>query len=55
MRENHHDSGEEKNSNPDEPPYNNVRTKYETIEDGTEAFMQWMASSDKSLLVQVIQ
>lgn len=50
LKENHHNSGEEKNSNPDEPPDNNVRTKYETIEDGTEAFMQWMGSSDKKSL-----
>ena len=39
-----------KNSNPDEPLDNNVRTKYETIEDGTEAFMQWMGSFDKKSL-----
>ncbi|MDW0143663.1 MAG: hypothetical protein QOK69_01645 [Nitrososphaeraceae archaeon] len=51
MKENHHNSGEEKNSNPDEPPDNNVRTKYETIEDGTEAFMKWMGSSDKKSLI----
>jgi len=50
LKENHHNSGEEKNSNPDEPPDNNVRSKYETIEDGTEAFMQWMGSSDKKSL-----
>jgi hypothetical protein len=42
IEKNHHNSGEEKNSNPDEPPDINVTTKYETIEDGTEAFMQWM-------------
>lgn len=50
LKENHHNSGEEKNSNPDEPPDNNVRSKYETIEDGTEAFMKWMGSSDKKSL-----
>ena len=50
MKENHHNSGEEKNSNPDEPPDNNDRAKYETIEDGTEAFMRWMGSSDKKSL-----
>ena len=50
MKEDHHKSGEEKNSNPDEPPDNNIRTKCETIEDGTEAFMQWMSSSDKKSL-----
>jgi hypothetical protein len=50
LKENHHNSAEEKNSNPDEPPDNNVTTKYETIEDGTEAFMQWMGSSDKNSL-----
>lgn len=51
MKENHHNSNEEKNSNPDEPPDNNVRAKYETIEDGTEAFMKWMGSSDKKSLI----
>jgi len=50
LKENHHNSGEEKNSNPDEPPDNNDRAKYETIEDGTEAFMRWMGSSDKKSL-----
>lgn len=50
MKETHHTSGEDKNSNPDEPPDNNVTTKYETIEDGTEAFMKWMGSSDKKSL-----
>jgi hypothetical protein len=50
LKENHHNSGEEKNSNSDEPPDDNVRTKYVTIEDETEAFMQWMSSSDKKSL-----
>jgi hypothetical protein len=50
LKENHHNPDEEKKSNSDEPPDNNVRNKYETIEDGTEAFMQWMSSSDKKSL-----
>ena len=50
MKENHN-SGEEENSNPNEPPdVNNQFKRCETIEDGTEAFMQWMASSDKKSL-----
>ncbi len=52
MKENHQTSGEEKNSNLDDPPDNNSnQTKYDTIEDGTEAFMQWMGSSDKKSLI----
>lgn len=51
MKENHHNSGEEKKSNLDDPPDdNNNQSKYDTIEDGTEAFMQWMNSSDKESL-----
>jgi len=50
LKENHN-SGEEENSNPNEPPdVNNQFKRCETIEDGTEAFMQWMASSDKKSL-----
>ena len=49
MKENHHNSDEKENSNLDEPPDNN-HFKCETIEDGTEAFMQWMGSSDKKSL-----
>ena len=51
MKENHHNSDEKESSNQDEPPDNNYnRFKCETIEDGTEAFMQWMGSSDKKSL-----
>ena len=51
MKENHQNSDEEKKSNLDEPPENNkYQDKLDTIEDGTEAFMQWMNSSDKESL-----
>jgi len=51
LKENHHNSGEEENSNLDEPPdVNNQFKRCETIEDGTEAFMKWMGSSDKKSL-----
>jgi hypothetical protein len=50
LKENNN-SGEEENSNLNEPPdVNNQFKRCETIEDGTEAFMQWMASSDKKSL-----
>ena len=51
LKEKHHSSGEEENSNLDEPPdNNNNQFKCETIEDGTEAFMQWMGSTNKKSL-----
>ena len=51
LKENHHNAGEEESSNLNEPPDNNNKDKKcETIEDGTEAFMQWMSSSDKKSL-----
>jgi len=41
----------EENSDPDEPPDGNRKlTRCDTIEDGTEAFMQWMGSPDKKSL-----
>jgi hypothetical protein len=41
----------EENSDPDEPPDGNRQlTRFDTIEDGTEAFMQWMGSADKKSL-----
>ena len=49
MKQNPHKS--EENSDPDEPPDGKRQfTSCETIEDGTEAFMQWMGSSDKKSL-----
>lgn len=51
MKENNDNSGKEENSNPSEPPDGNNQFHIcETIEDGTEAFMQWMGSSDKKSL-----
>lgn len=48
MKENQVKSGEEHNVNPNGPPYSNSHGRNcETIDDGTEAFMQWMGSSDK--------
>lgn len=51
MKKNPHRSDEDQNSDPNEPPDENKQlNKCETIEDGTEAFMQWMGSSDKKSL-----
>lgn len=51
MKKNPHGSDEDQNSDPNEPPdENKVVNKCETIEDGTEAFMQWMGSPDKKSL-----
>jgi len=51
LKENNNNSGKEENSNPSEPPDGNNQLHIcETIEDGTEAFMQWMGSSDKKSL-----
>jgi hypothetical protein len=51
LKEKHHNSREGENSNLDEPPdNNNNQFKCETIEDGTEAFMQWMGSTNKKSL-----
>ncbi|MDW3654918.1 MAG: hypothetical protein QOK61_10215, partial [Nitrososphaeraceae archaeon] len=51
MNKNPHRSDEDQNSDPNEPPdENKVVDKCETIEDGTEAFMQWMGSPDKKSL-----
>lgn len=51
MNKNPHRSDEDQNSDPNEPPdENKVVNKCETIEDGTEAFMQWMGSPDKKSL-----
>ena len=48
MNQNQENSGEENNSNLNEPPDSNDDSqRCETIDDGTEAFMQWMGSSDK--------
>jgi hypothetical protein len=48
LNQNQENSGEENNSNLNEPPdSNNDSQRCETIDDGTEAFMQWMGSSDK--------
>lgn len=48
MNQNQENSGEENNSNLNEPPDSNSHNqRCETIDDGTEAFMQWMGSSDK--------
>ena len=50
LDKNHYRS-EDKNSDPNEPPdENKVINRYETIEDGTEAFMHWMGSPDKKSL-----
>ena len=49
MTQNPHKS--EENSDPDEPPDGNRQlTRCDTIEGGTEAFMQWMGSPDKKSL-----
>jgi hypothetical protein len=51
LNNNPHRSDEDQNSDPNEPPdENNGVNKCETIEDGTEAFMQWMGSPDKKSL-----
>lgn len=51
MNQNQENSGEENNSNLNEPPDSDSHVhKCETIDDGTEAFMQWMGSSDKKSL-----
>ena len=51
LKKNPHRSDEDQNSDPNEPPDDNKQlNKCETIEDGTEAFMQWMGSSDKKSL-----
>jgi hypothetical protein len=66
LKKNPHRSDEDQNSEPSEPPDDNKQlnnkqlnnkqlnnkqlNKCETIEDGTEAFMQWMGSSDKKSL-----
>ena len=51
MNKNPHRSDEDQNSDSNEPPdENRVVNRCETIEDGTEAFMQWMGSSDKKSL-----
>jgi hypothetical protein len=51
LKEKHHSSRKGENSNLDEPPdNNNNQFKCETIEDGTEAFMQWMGSTNKKSL-----
>ena len=48
MNQNQENSGEENNSNLNEPPDSDSHVhRCETIDDGTEAFMQWMGSSDK--------
>ena len=51
MKKNPHSSSEDQNTDPNEPPDNNNQLhRCETIEDGTEAFMQWMGSSNKKSL-----
>ena len=51
MNKNSHRSDEDQNSDPNEPPdENKFVNRCETIEDGTEAFMQWMGSPDKKSL-----
>lgn len=51
MNQNQENSGEENNSNLNEPPDSDSHVhRCETIDDGTEAFMQWMGSSDKKSL-----
>jgi hypothetical protein len=48
LNQNQENSGEENNSNLNEPPDSDSHVhRCETIDDGTEAFMQWMGSSDK--------
>lgn len=48
LKQNQDKSGEEHNSNSNEPPDSSSRVhRCESIDDGTEAFMQWMGSSDK--------
>jgi hypothetical protein len=48
LNQNQENSGEENKSNLNEPPDSNSHSqRCETIDDGTEAFMQWMGSSDK--------
>jgi hypothetical protein len=51
LNQNQENSGEENNSNLNEPPDSDSHAhRCETIDDGTEAFMQWMGSSDKKSL-----
>jgi hypothetical protein len=51
LKKNPHRSDEDQNSDLSEPPDENKHlNKCETIEDGTEAFMQWMGSADKKSL-----
>jgi hypothetical protein len=51
LKENHHNLGEEHNSNLNEhSDSNNHVRRCETVDDGTEAFMQWMGSPDKKSL-----
>jgi hypothetical protein len=52
LNQNQENSGEENNSNLNEPPDSDSHVhRCETIDDGTEAFMQWMGSSDKKSLI----
>jgi hypothetical protein len=51
LKKNPHSSDEDQSTDPNEPPDDNKQLhKCETIEDGTEAFMQWMGSYDKRSL-----
>ena len=52
MEDNDSVNGESNNgdSYKDPPEYNNDTVKCETLEDGTEAFMKWMNSTDKKSL-----
>ena len=51
MKKNPHSSSEDESTDANEPPGDNKQLhRCETIEDGTEAFMQWMGSSDKKSL-----
>jgi hypothetical protein len=48
LKQNRENSAEDNNSNLDEPPDGDRHVhSCATIDDGTEAFMQWMASPDK--------
>jgi len=51
LKKNPHSSSEDQNTDPNEPPDDNKQLhRCETIEDGTEAFMQWMGSTNKKSL-----
>ena len=51
MKENHDKSGEEHDTTePQDSVNNNHVHRCETIDDGTDAFMQWMNSADKKSL-----